>query len=59
MADYTIDHHGEAAGLPCVSIEIRQDLIDTDAGCEKWAKILGDAFADILADPNLYKIRRD
>jgi predicted N-formylglutamate amidohydrolase len=59
MADYTIDHHGEAGGLPCVSIEIRQDLIDTDAGCEKWAKILGDAFVDILADPNLYKIRRD
>lgn len=59
MADYTIDHHAEAANLPCVSIEIRQDLIDTDAGCEKWAKILGDAFESILADPNLYKIRRD
>lgn len=59
MADYTIDHHAEAANLPCVSIEIRQDLIDTDAGCEKWAKILGDAFDGILADPNLYKIRRD
>ncbi|MFH1803950.1 MAG: N-formylglutamate amidohydrolase [Pseudomonadota bacterium] len=59
LADYTIDHHGEAAGLPCVSIELRQDLIDTDEGCAKWAKILGDAFVDILADPGLYKLRRD
>lgn len=55
-ADYTIDHHGEAAGLPHVSIEIRQDLVDTEEGAEQWATILDDALRDILADPDLYRI---
>jgi predicted N-formylglutamate amidohydrolase len=55
-ADYTIDHHAEAAGLPHVSIEIRQDLVNTEAGAERWASILDDALHDILADPKLYSI---
>jgi predicted N-formylglutamate amidohydrolase len=55
-ADYTIDHHAEAAGLPHVSIEVRQDLVNTEAGAEKWATILSDALTDILADPDLYKV---
>jgi len=55
-ADYTIDHHAEAAGLPHVSIEIRQDLVITEAGAEYWASILDDALHDILADPDLYRI---
>ena len=55
-ADYTIDHHAEAAGLPHVSIEIRQDLVDTEEGAECWATILDDALRDILADPDLYQV---
>jgi predicted N-formylglutamate amidohydrolase len=55
-ADYTIDHHAEAAGLPHVSIEIRQDLVNTEQGAERWATILDEALRDILADPNLYRI---
>ena len=55
-ADYTIDHHGEAAGLPHVSIEVRQDLVNTEDGAEKWATILSDALSDILADENLYRV---
>ncbi|MGB5642611.1 MAG: N-formylglutamate amidohydrolase [Gammaproteobacteria bacterium] len=55
-ADYTIDHHAEAAGLPHVSIEIRQDLVNTEAGAERWATILDEALHDILADPALYRI---
>lgn len=55
-ADYTIDHHAEAAGLPHVSIEIRQDLVDTEAGAERWATILDEGLRDILADPDLYRI---
>lgn len=55
-ADYTIDHHAEAAGLPHVSIEIRQDLIDSEQGAERWASILHDALRDILAAPELYRI---
>ena len=55
-ADYTIDHHAEAGGLPHVSIEVRQDLIDTEEGAERWATILHEALEDILADPELYQV---
>ncbi|MFV2032884.1 MAG: N-formylglutamate amidohydrolase [Gammaproteobacteria bacterium] len=56
LADYTIDHHAEATGLPHVSIEIRQDLVSTEAGAERWATILADALQEILADPELYRV---
>ena len=38
--DFTIDHHAERNGLPHVGIEIRQDLIDNDAGVAKIAKLM-------------------
>lgn len=38
--DFTIDHHAEAAGLPHVGIEIRQDLIDDDEGIAALADVL-------------------
>ena len=38
--DFTIDHHAEDAGLPHVGIEIRQDLIDDDAGVQAIASVL-------------------
>lgn len=45
--DYTIPQHGEARGLPHVEIEIRQDLLQTDAGQQEWAaritRVLQDA----------------
>jgi hypothetical protein len=50
------DHHAEAAGLPHVSIEIRQDLVDTEDGAERWATILHDALREILQDPELYQV---
>jgi len=34
LAGYSIDQHAEAAGLPHISIEVRQDLISTEAGAE-------------------------
>lgn len=52
--DFTIDHHAEAGGLPNVSIEIRQDLIDTDSGAKQWADTLVAALLPILSDPELY-----
>jgi len=55
-ADYTIDHHAEATGIPHVSIEIRQDLVNTENGAERWATILHDALRDVLADPGLYRV---
>jgi predicted N-formylglutamate amidohydrolase len=38
--DFTIDNHAEAAGLPHVGIEVRQDLIDHDEGVRHVAGIL-------------------
>jgi predicted N-formylglutamate amidohydrolase len=54
-ADHTVDHHAEGGGLPHVSIEIRQDLVDHPDGVARWARILGDALAQILADESLYR----
>jgi predicted N-formylglutamate amidohydrolase len=34
--------HGEARGIPHVEIEIRQDLIVSDAGQRRWAALLAD-----------------
>jgi len=53
IADYTIDHHAEAAGLPCVSIEVRQDLLATAPDRAYWAGILARELELILADPAL------
>lgn len=53
-ADYTIDHHGEATGLPHVSIEVRQDLVEHPQGAARWAAILAEVLAPILANPQLY-----
>ena len=55
-ADYTVDHHAEPVGLPHVSIEIRQDLISTPEGAERWSLILGRALAEILSDESLYTV---
>jgi predicted N-formylglutamate amidohydrolase len=41
--DYTVPHHAESRGLPCVEIEIRQDLIRTAAGQAQWAGRIGRA----------------
>jgi predicted N-formylglutamate amidohydrolase len=53
-ADFTVDHHAEAEGLPHVSIEVRQDLITTSEGVAVWAGRLAEALAPILDDHGLY-----
>jgi predicted N-formylglutamate amidohydrolase len=53
-ADFTVDHHAEAEGLPYVSIEVRQDLITTDEGVAHWADVLAEALLPILDDRSLY-----
>lgn len=54
-ADHTVDHHAEAGGLPHVSIEVRQDLIDHPEGVLRWAGILGDALERIVREEGLYR----
>ncbi len=46
--DYTIDSHAEAAGLPHVGIEIRQDLVDDDEGARGIAAVLAKAIERAL-----------
>lgn len=41
--DYTVPVHGEDRGLEAMLIEIRQDLLNSAAGCELWARRLSAA----------------
>ncbi|MCX7055313.1 MAG: N-formylglutamate amidohydrolase [Proteobacteria bacterium] len=50
-ANYTIDHHAKAHGLPHVCIEVRQDLLSSPAGIERWVRLLARIIGDILAEP--------
>lgn len=50
-ANYTIDHHANAAGLPHLCIEVRQDLLESPAGVERWVRLLGRHLGAMLADP--------
>jgi predicted N-formylglutamate amidohydrolase len=45
--DYTIPVHGEARGLICTGIEIRQDLIQDQDGQHQWAERLARIFGGI------------
>ena len=49
QTDYTIPVHGEARGLMNTGIEIRQDLIEDQAGLQQWAERLARAFGEIEA----------
>ena len=51
--NYTLDTHAGAAGLPHVSFEIRQDLVADAAGCARWADLLAEVLAPVLADRSL------
>lgn len=54
--NYTLDTHAGAAGLPHVSFEIRQDLISDEDGAERWAALLAEVLAPVLADPDLHRV---
>jgi predicted N-formylglutamate amidohydrolase len=45
--DYGVPVHGEARGLPCVLIELRNDLISEEDGACAWAQRLHDAYREI------------
>ena len=53
---YTQHTHGDRRGLANVLIEVRQDLIDTEAGASLWADRLGAALEAVLRDPALYRV---
>jgi predicted N-formylglutamate amidohydrolase len=39
---FSMDHHAGNVGLPHVGIEVRQDLVDSPAGADRWAALLGE-----------------
>jgi predicted N-formylglutamate amidohydrolase len=45
--DFTIDHHAEEINLPHIGIEVRQDLIDDDAGVAEIATVMHRIIASI------------
>jgi len=55
----TVSTHAESRGLPYVIVEFRQDLVSTPRKAAKWADILLEGLQPILADPALYRLRRD
>ena len=55
-ADYTVHRHAQSAGLPHVCLEVRQNELETPAGVERWAAILGAVLGGILADDSLYQV---
>ena len=55
FAGYTMENHAVKRGLPCVMIEVRQDLLADDAGVQRWAAVLQRALAPILAQNSLYR----
>jgi predicted N-formylglutamate amidohydrolase len=46
-ANYTIDTHGKANDLPHVCIEVRQDLLESPAGVERWVRRLARAVGQL------------
>ena len=56
-ADFTLDHHAEAEGLPHLAVELRQDLIEDGRGAERWAGIIAKALQPTLEDRSLYTLR--
>jgi predicted N-formylglutamate amidohydrolase len=55
FAGYTMENHAVKRGLPCVMIEVRQDLLADEAGVARWAVLLQRALAPILAQNSLYR----
>jgi predicted N-formylglutamate amidohydrolase len=47
-SDFSINHHGERRGVPCVEIEIRQDLVADEAGQRAWAERLARLLVVVL-----------
>ena len=46
---YTLNRHAQAHGLPCLMIEIRNDLLQNASDQDKWARILAPMLTKALA----------
>jgi len=46
--DYSVPVHAMKRGLRHLQVEFRQDMTATEPGALKWAKVFGDALAEVL-----------
>lgn len=51
---YGLEAYGTSAGRPHVMVEIRQDLLLTSQGVDRWGHILADALRGTLGDEGLF-----
>jgi predicted N-formylglutamate amidohydrolase len=51
---YGLEAYGTSAGRPHVMVELRQDLLSTPQGVDRWAEILTSTLSGILADEKLF-----
>ena len=54
----TMDEHATRRGLPQLLIEVRQDLIGTQAAAESWAARLAGPLREVLALPGVGEVRQ-
>ncbi|WP_245699238.1 N-formylglutamate amidohydrolase [Rhodospira trueperi] len=57
VVGYSVAAHAGSAGLARAAVEIRQDLIATEAGAAEWADRLAEILDGLLSDPALYVVQ--
>lgn len=54
--DCTVPEHVMKRGLPHLQYEVRQDLVGDEKGAHRWADLVYDLVADLVASPDLRRI---
>ena len=55
--DYTVPEHAMRRGLPYLQYEVRQDLVTDDVDARAWAERMHGISADLVADPELRRVK--
>ena len=55
--DYTVPEHAMRRGLAHLQFEVRQDLVSTPSDATRWADLVHDLTADLVADASLRQER--
>jgi predicted N-formylglutamate amidohydrolase len=53
---YTMQRHADAHGLANVTLEVRQDQVETELDVERWADRLTRVLNDVFADESLFTV---